>query len=176
MIGTLVSKEPKLTKREDKYYTVKTDIVVEGEEYKVSFNAFNNNDDKHADIVSLLAEGVRIKIEVEKDGKYWNLKSIEPVGPAQETPTTATAVVAASPGGTEAFAEKEDRRQVFIGWQHTFGKWVGSTENVDDNLYCDMAVISFQIANAAYNGTLGDDIRAPKSVEPPEFDDSDIPF
>ena len=155
MIGTLVSKEPKLTKREDKYYTVKTDIVVEGEEYKVSFNAFNNNDDKHADIVSLLAEGTRIKTEVEKDGKYWNLKSIEPVGPAQETPQTATAVVAASPAGTEAFNDREAKKQISINTLSLVKVFEGSGVPVDE--LDGIVAQCYQIAKKIYNGAYDDD-------------------
>ena len=165
MIGTLVSKEPKLTKREDKYYTVKTDIVVEGEEYKVSFNAFNNNDDKHADIVSLLAEGTRIKVEVEKDGKYWNLKSIEPVGPAQETPTTATAVVAASPGGTEAFNDREARKQVSINALSIYSstvKGAGIQVAEIDNVMAECARVGKKLYNGDYDVV--------------EFDNDSIPF
>ena len=165
MIGTLVSKEPKLTKKEDKYYTVKTDIVVEGEEFKVSFNAFNNNDDKHADIVSLLAEGVRIKVEVEKDGKYWNLKSIEPVGPAQEAPTTtpttapttATAVVAASPGGTEAFNDREARKQVSINALSIYSstvKGAGIQVAEIDNVMAECA----RVGKKLYNGDYDDNV------------------
>ncbi len=168
MIGTLVSKKPELTKREDKYYNVKTDIVVEGEEYKVSFNAFNNNDDKHADIVSLLAEGVRIKVEVEKDGKYWNLKSIEPVVPAQEAPTTApttaTAVVAASPGGTEAFNDREAKKQISINTLSLVKVFDGSGVPVEE---LDGVVAEcYRIAKKIYNG----------AYDIVEFDDSDIPF
>ncbi len=157
MIGTLVSKEPKLTRREDKYYNVKTDIVVEGEEHKVSFNAFNNNDDKHADIVSLLAEGVRIKVEVEKDGKYWNLKSIEPVGPAREAPAqTATAVVAASPGGTEAFNDREAKKQISINTLSLVKVFEGSGVPVDE--LDGIVAQCYQIAKKIYNGVYDDNV------------------
>jgi hypothetical protein len=160
MIGTLVSKEPKLTKKEDKYYNVKTDIVVEGEEYKVSFNAFNSEYNKFADIVQGLDEGSRIEIEAEKDGKFWNLKSIKLAGVQKvEKEASKTTQTASEPASTSTFNDREAAKQISINTLSLVKVFEGSGVPIDE---LDSIVAKcFQIAKKIYHGA---------------YDDNTIPF
>lgn len=169
MIGTLISKEPKVDKNENIFFNVKTDIPAEGSQYAVSFNAFNSEYNKHADIVREIPDGSRIEIEAEnkeftkKDGtkgKGWELKSIKLAG-VQEPPAEAPKAVQPPVEAPKQAAEfvdvtvsREDRKQIFIGWQHTFGKWIDTFDVLDEVLYRDMAAHAYAVASDAYYGKL----------------------
>ena len=146
MIGTLVSREPKLTKKEDKYYNVKTDVMVEGADKEVSFNAFNNNDDKHADIVGVMEEGQRIEFDVEKDGKYWNLKSIKLAG-TQEKP-----VVATETSSVDAFGDREKSKQLSISTLAMLKSFIEA--GLTPDMLQSYAAKCYKVSQQIYDGSI----------------------
>ncbi len=114
MIGTFKGREIKEDKNGNAYYRVKTDQKPDGEEYPIAFNAFNSEHSKFADIAKALPEGAKIDFEVEKDGKFWNLKSLKLADPQAQAEQAVEQVFPGSQVETPSYDSRETNKQLSI--------------------------------------------------------------
>ena len=183
MIGIFKSREIKEDKNGKVYYRVKTSVKPEGEEYPISFNAFNSEHQKFADIAKAIEEGSSIDFEVEKDGKFWNLKSLKLASVPEQK--AAEEMVAETFGGqtqasNDSFGDREARKQISINALSIFKSVVEGSGIPTGEIHGVMSTC-YNVGKTLYEGGFEETPKAskkkaPKSEEAPEYSDEDIPF